>query len=56
MFRTSLWQKLADKAATHVLAVIPDIDQLLAEEQPEQVLHGIDVFTTQCRHVRHSDV
>lgn len=40
----------------NLIAVISDVDKFLAVEQPQQVLHGIEVLTTQRRHVRRSDI
>jgi len=60
MFKTSFQHKpsagVKDDRTTHLTAVVPDVDELLTEKQPQQVLHGVELFTTQCRHVRLSDV
>jgi len=37
-------------------AVVSDVDEFLTEEQPQQVFHSIEVFTTQHWHVTCSDV
>ena len=41
---------------SNLIAIISDVDEFLTVEQPQQVLHGIEVFTTQTWYMTCSDL